>query len=107
MKRIKDELQDIIFRNEQAGKQSELQKVQRFLRRYAQTGERAEKQQYLKSEEAAAILSLAAGENLIYLPSLTFIKGNTISYKLINTNPLLLVIVITGPTLSLNLALSA
>lgn len=59
MKTIKDELQYIILGDESAGEGSELKKTQTFLRGHAQTSINAEKQHYLKSEEAKAILAFA------------------------------------------------
>ncbi|WP_040626278.1 hypothetical protein [Mucilaginibacter paludis] len=54
MKNLKDELQDIIFRNEPAGQTSQLKKVQCFLRGDAETSFEAEKQQRFKNKETAA-----------------------------------------------------
>lgn len=66
MKSIKDELQHIILGDEPPGQGSELKKTQTFLRGYAQASLNAQKQQYLKSEEAKAVLAFAERENLIY-----------------------------------------
>jgi hypothetical protein len=66
MKNIKDELQNIILRDEQIGPGSQLKKIQSFLRGYAETSIVSEKQQYFKNEEAAALVAFAARENLFY-----------------------------------------
>lgn len=64
MKSIKDELQHIILRDEPPGQGSELKKTQTFLRGYAQASLNAQKQQYLKSEKAKAVLAFAERVNL-------------------------------------------
>ncbi len=51
MKTIKDELQNIILGDEPIGNQSQLKKVQRFLRTNAQTGLTAQKQQRIKMKK--------------------------------------------------------
>jgi len=56
MRNIKDELQHIIFGDEQAGRTSQLKKVQTFLRRHAETGSPAQNQKRFKSEETAFML---------------------------------------------------
>ncbi len=56
MKKIKDELQHIVFGHEPAGEASQLKKIQRFLRSNAQTSFATKKQQQLKSEEAALLI---------------------------------------------------
>jgi hypothetical protein len=66
MKNIKDELQHIILGDEPAGEASQLKKVQCFLRRNAQTSLANQKQQRLKSEEAATLLAFAKQEDIIY-----------------------------------------
>ncbi|MBL7704382.1 MAG: hypothetical protein JNM21_02430 [Taibaiella sp.] len=66
MKSIKHELQNIICTDEPAGTKSQLKKVQNFLRRYAETGSSAQKQQQLKSKEAAALIAFAHTESLFY-----------------------------------------
>ena len=63
MKTIKDELQDIILGDEQIGRDSQLKKIQSFLRGYAETSNFPEKQQRFKDEETAALIAFAAGEN--------------------------------------------
>jgi soluble cytochrome b562 len=64
MKNIKDELQHIIFGDEQAGRTSQLKKVQTFLRRHAETGNAAQNQKRFKSEEAAEFRHLKEGHNM-------------------------------------------
>jgi hypothetical protein len=59
MKNIKDELQHIILGHEPAGQASQLKKIQRFLRSDAETSFASEKQQRFKSEETAALLTVA------------------------------------------------
>jgi len=66
IKDIKNELQNIIRADEPFGTESQLKKTQNFLRRNAETGAGAQKQQYLKSEEAAALTTFANAENLFY-----------------------------------------
>lgn len=66
MKSIKDELQNIILRDEQTGSGSQLKKAQGFLRRYAEAGNPAQKQQHFKNEETAALLKFAHEEQLFY-----------------------------------------
>ena len=70
MKNIKDELQHIILGDEQAGRTSQLKKVQTFLRANAETGIAIEKKQYFKSEEAAALVVFAQEEKLFYDPAI-------------------------------------
>jgi len=59
MKSIKDELQHIIFGDEQAGRTSQLKKVPTFLRRYAEASSPAQNQQRFKSEETAELINFA------------------------------------------------
>lgn len=66
MKTVKDELQNIILRDEQTGTDSQLKKAQNFLRGYAEASISAEKQQHLKDKEAAALIVFAIEENLFY-----------------------------------------
>lgn len=66
MKSIKDELQYIILGDEPSGNGSKLKKTQTFLRGHAQASVNIKKQQYLKSEEAEAVLAFAEREDLIY-----------------------------------------
>lgn len=66
MKNIKNELQNIICSDESSGTESQLKKIQSFLRRNAQTGTNAQKQQHLKSEETAALITFAHAQNLFY-----------------------------------------
>ena len=61
---IKDELQDIICTDEPFGKKSQIKTIHNFLRGNAQAGTGAQKQQYLKSEEAAALITFARQEGL-------------------------------------------
>lgn len=67
MKDIKNELQNIICTNESFGTESQLKKVQNFLRRNAEAGGGAQKQQYFKSEEAATLIAFARAETLFYI----------------------------------------
>ncbi|MFB9843159.1 putative polyvalent protein kinase domain-containing protein [Mucilaginibacter ginsenosidivorans] len=66
MKNIKDELQNIILGDEQTGRDSQLKKIQGFLRGYAETSVVFEKQQRFKNEETAALIGFATAENLFY-----------------------------------------
>lgn len=66
MKNIKDELQHIIFSNEPIGEGSNLKKTQNFLRGYAEASFNAKNQQFLKSEEALALIKFAKAEDLLY-----------------------------------------
>lgn len=66
MKNIKDELQDIILRNEQIGTSSQLKKAQNFLRGYAETSISSEKQQRFKDEETTALITFAEEALLFY-----------------------------------------
>lgn len=66
MKSIKDELQYIILGDESIGQRSALKKTQTFLRRYAQASIDVEKKQYLKSEEATAVIAFAETEGLFF-----------------------------------------
>jgi hypothetical protein len=68
MNKIKDELQRIICGNGPDGQTSQLEKVQRFLNRNAETSLAAEKQQQFKSEETAKLLAFAEQESLFYTP---------------------------------------
>ncbi|GAB3933064.1 putative polyvalent protein kinase domain-containing protein [Mucilaginibacter myungsuensis] len=68
MKDVKYELQNIIFRDEQAGAASQLKQTQNFLRRHAKTSVDAKEQQQLKSKEAEVILAFAQQHGLIYEP---------------------------------------
>ena len=52
---VKDELQDIIFGNEQIGRGSQLKKNQSFPGGYAKAGIPIEKQQHFTGEETAAL----------------------------------------------------
>jgi hypothetical protein len=51
MRDLKSKLQNIIYGNGQIGDQSQLRKIQNFLRGYACSGQRSEKQERFKSEE--------------------------------------------------------
>jgi hypothetical protein len=64
MKNIKDELQHIILGDEQVGGTSQLKKTQTFLRRHAETGSSAQKQERFKGEEAAELINFAHREKL-------------------------------------------
>lgn len=66
MKSIKDELQDIILGDEQISRDSQLKKIQSFLRRYAETSVLSEKQQRFKDEETSALIAFAKEKNLFY-----------------------------------------
>ena len=66
MKNIKDELQHIILRDEQAGRTSHLKKVQTFLRRHAETSSSAQNQKRFKSEETTELINFARHEKLFY-----------------------------------------
>ena len=66
MKHIQDELQNIILGDEQIGRDSQLKKIQNFLRGYAETSVVPEKQQRVKNEEEAALIGFATAENLFY-----------------------------------------
>ena len=66
MKNIKDELQHIILGDEQAGRTSQLKKVQTFLSRHAETSSTAQNQKRFKSEETAELLNFARQEKLFY-----------------------------------------
>ncbi len=66
MKSIKDELQNIIFGDEQTGSSERLKKAQIFLRGYAQASSAIKEQQHFKDKEAAALLAFATTENLLY-----------------------------------------
>ena len=66
MKNIKDELQHIILGDEQAGRASQLKKVQTFLRRHAETSSATQNQKRFKSEETAELINFARHEKLFY-----------------------------------------
>jgi len=66
MKNIKDELQHIILGDEPPRQGGALKKTQTFLRGYAETSRDTQKQQYVKSKEAEAILAFAKKEKLFY-----------------------------------------
>ncbi|MCO5946624.1 hypothetical protein [Mucilaginibacter flavidus] len=70
MRDIKHELQNIILGNGPVGQPGKLKKVQAFLRANAGTGIPVEKQQYFKSEEAAALVIFAGLEKLFYEPAI-------------------------------------
>ena len=59
MKRIKNELQDIIIGNGQESNTSQLKKIHNFLRGNAQTGSKSQEQKYLKSEEESLLIDFA------------------------------------------------
>lgn len=65
MKDVKSELQNIICGNGQVGDQSQLRKIQNFLRSHACTGQESEKQERLKSEEEKLIVNVE-GFNFFY-----------------------------------------
>jgi len=71
MKRIKNELQDIIIGNGQEGSTSQLKKIHNFLRGNAQTGSKSQEQKYLKSEEESLLIDFAQKENLIFLADIS------------------------------------
>ena len=66
MKNIKDELQHIILGDEQAGRTSQLKKVQTFLRRHAETSSATQNQKRFKGKEAAELINFARQEKLFY-----------------------------------------
>ncbi len=66
MRNIKDELRHIILGDEPAGQADQIKKIQIFLRRNAGTGRLSQKQQRLKSEEAAELLKFAHQNGLLY-----------------------------------------
>ena len=66
MNTIKDELQNIILGDGEAGSKNRLKKVQIFLRRHAEASGSTQKQQRFKSEEAAELINFARKENLFY-----------------------------------------
>lgn len=66
MENVKDELRNIILRDEPFGEGNSLKKTQAFLRRHAKTGVCTQKHQYLKSEETKAIIAFAEAQNLFY-----------------------------------------
>jgi len=68
MKSIKNELQDIILRDEPPGGTDQLKKAQSFLRTNAQASLGTQKRKPFKSEEAAALLAFAEKEGDIYSP---------------------------------------
>ncbi|HRP58257.1 hypothetical protein [Agriterribacter sp.] len=70
MEHVKNELQHIILGNESPGSKSKLKKAQAFLRRNAEAGFYDQEQQYLKSEEAAQLITFAQTEDLIYQPKI-------------------------------------
>lgn len=70
MQDLKHELQNIILGDGPSGQPGKLKKVQTFLRANAGTGITVEKQQYLKSEEAAALVLFAQTEKLLYEPAI-------------------------------------
>lgn len=71
MKRIKDELQNIIIGDGQESDKSQLKKIHDFLRRNAQTGSGPQEQEYLKSEEESLLIDFAQREGLIFLADIS------------------------------------
>jgi hypothetical protein len=65
MKNIKDELQHIIFGDEQIGRTSQLKKIQTFLRRYAETSSSTQNQKRFKSEETAELINFVRYEKAL------------------------------------------
>ncbi|TJZ49416.1 hypothetical protein FAZ15_22220 [Sphingobacterium olei] len=65
MRYVKSELQIIIYGNGQIGDQSQLRKIQDFLRGYACSGQGSEKQERFKSEEEKLLLA-AEKSNFFY-----------------------------------------
>ncbi|MGN7985997.1 hypothetical protein ACTJKC_01580 [Pedobacter sp. 22226] len=59
MRGIKNELQNIIFRDGSVGTTSQLKKVQNFLRANEKTSIGSKKQKYLKGEEALYLIEFA------------------------------------------------
>jgi hypothetical protein len=77
MKHIKDELQNIILRDEQTGSGGYLKKAQIFLRRYAEASSAIENQQRFKDKETTALITFAQEEQLFYnytIPIAAFIS---------------------------------
>ena len=70
VKKIKDELQHIIFGNEQTGNTSQLKKAQSFLRGNAKTGSVIKNAKPLKSEEEICLIAFIQTENLFYSPEI-------------------------------------
>lgn len=66
MKRIKNELQNIIIGDGQAGGGSQLKKTQVFLRRYAQTSENNQSKKHFKKQEEVGLKEFAERENLFF-----------------------------------------
>jgi hypothetical protein len=70
MKNVKNELQNIVFGDEQTGSDSRLKKTQNFLRGYAEASRPIEKQQRFKNKETAALITFATRGNLFYTTSI-------------------------------------
>jgi hypothetical protein len=91
MKNIKDELQNTILGDGEAGSKNRLKKVQIFLRRYAEASSSTQKQQHFKSEETVRLINFAppripnrqrsASTSLQYLTKLLFLLENLTSMK--------------------------
>ena len=66
MAKIKDELQCIIFGNEQISDADKLKTVQNFFRRNAKIDYGSQDKKFVKREEEKHLLNLAATQNLLY-----------------------------------------
>ena len=66
MLEIKNELQSIIFGNEQIGNANQLKTIQNFLRRNAEISYGGSDKKSIKREEEKSILSFATTQNLFY-----------------------------------------
>ena len=66
MTKIKDELQRIIFGNEQVGNAGKLKTVQNFLRRNAEISYGSQDKKSVKKEEEKHLLNFASAQNLFY-----------------------------------------
>ncbi len=67
MKKIKNELQNIILRDGPIGSSSKLKQVQHFLRENANSSQGIEKQEYFKGEEEKCLIDFATKHSLFYL----------------------------------------
>ena len=67
MKKIKDELQNIICGYGQDGQRSQLKEILNFLRRDACSSAKPQEQKRLKSEEKSLLIDYASSKNLLFL----------------------------------------
>ena len=81
MKNIKDELQHIILGDEQAGRTSQLKKVQTFVRRHAETSSSAQNQKRFKSEEKAQLINFVCQEKIVRYEKNTCYRSNYPGYS--------------------------